>query len=171
MKFKALVVAAMVITSVNAVWHEKGAGYSGDHDDELGSVSPPGLLGNDPNPPQESGATEYDPKCDPILSELDSLQEKVEEVYLKLLRQIPDSYKQETGLNGLSHPELQGWLKQCYKDNPELQPIKQELIELEEKNRVAWIELVTEGCSIESRPYLMSPEDMIKRGYFSKWYD
>ncbi|KAH6570006.1 hypothetical protein BASA50_011146 [Batrachochytrium salamandrivorans] len=145
MKFKVLVVAAMVITSVNA------GGRGGF---------------------KESETARKDRICSNIFLELGSLQEKVEEVYSVLFRQIPDSYKQETGPYSSKSHSLKDWLKQCYEDNRELlQPIKEKLVVLDEKYRSVWAELKIEDCSIESRPYLKSPEEMAKRGYFSKWYD
>ncbi|KAH6589041.1 hypothetical protein BASA61_005745 [Batrachochytrium salamandrivorans] len=133
MKFKVLVVAAMVITSVNAGGRGGFKGWLKSKGDMLKTESKQNLL-------KEDG--------------------------------IPDSYKQETGPYSSKSHSLKDWLKQCYEDNRELlQPIKEKLVVLDEKYRSVWAELKIEDCSIESRPYLKSPEEMAKRGYFSKWYD
>ncbi|KAH6593366.1 hypothetical protein BASA61_004312 [Batrachochytrium salamandrivorans] len=185
MKFKVLVVAAMVITSVNAGGRGGFKGWLKPKGGMSKSESKQSLLPKAGDASQESETTKQEPTggsnvkdiakdriCTTIKSELDSLRREAKEVYSLLFRQIPDSYKQEKGLYTLKSHPLKDWLKQCYEDNPELlQPIKEKLVVLDEKYRSAWAELITEGCSIESRPYSVSPEEMAKRGYLSKWYN
>ncbi|KAH6582612.1 hypothetical protein BASA60_001857 [Batrachochytrium salamandrivorans] len=147
MKVNALVVAAMVITSVNAV---------GMKDSQ--------------NTPQESKTVRKDRICSTIISELHSLQEKVDALYSVLWNQIPDSYNLENRASGLEALDVQGWLKSYYKDNPELLlPIKEKFADLEKQYRSVWTELEIEVCSIEYYPYLKSPEELVERRYFPRW--
>ncbi|KAH6596742.1 hypothetical protein BASA61_003365 [Batrachochytrium salamandrivorans] len=79
-----------------------------------------------PNTPQESKTVRKDRICSTIISELHSLQEKVDALYSVLWNQIPDSYNLENRASGLEALDVQGWLKSYYKDNPELLlPIKE----------------------------------------------
>ncbi|KAH6566474.1 hypothetical protein BASA62_006659 [Batrachochytrium salamandrivorans] len=61
MKFSALVVAAMVITSVSAGKRKRIRGCSEGDDSNSGSVPPPELLESDGGPSQESDPTEENP--------------------------------------------------------------------------------------------------------------
>ncbi|KAH6572711.1 hypothetical protein BASA62_003250 [Batrachochytrium salamandrivorans] len=102
MKFNAFVVAAMVITSVNAGGSDKPSsgdensggrsksvvpeGLMGDSSgseslqESLGHVSRPGSsqdsLDDNPNESQYSEPTEYDPKCDPIVDKITRIMEQ-----------------------------------------------------------------------------------------------
>ncbi|KAH6560363.1 hypothetical protein BASA50_003308 [Batrachochytrium salamandrivorans] len=132
MKFNALVVAAMVITSVNASGREGLEGFlkkgcvarsdskemlaiENDSESELTQdppvhgpepVSSQDSLenGSEPGPSQdspnnesgksrESGVTEYDPKCDPIIIKLDKLWLKAYDLEPVLRSQMPAYYK------------------------------------------------------------------------------
>ncbi|KAH6560369.1 hypothetical protein BASA61_005091 [Batrachochytrium salamandrivorans] len=93
MKFNALVVAAMVIASVNASGADEppsGAEYSGGRSNtELIQ----GSSGNGPGKSRESGVTEYDPKCDPIIIKLNKIWIKVDVLEPGLRSQMPAYYK------------------------------------------------------------------------------
>ncbi|KAH6592654.1 hypothetical protein BASA50_007942 [Batrachochytrium salamandrivorans] len=99
MKFNAFVVAAMVITSVNAGGSDKPSSGDENSGGRSKSVVPEGLMGDSsgseslqeslghvsetrivtglmeisPNESQYSEPTEYDPKCDPIVDKLHEL--------------------------------------------------------------------------------------------------
>ncbi|KAH6582626.1 hypothetical protein BASA60_001871 [Batrachochytrium salamandrivorans] len=141
MKVRTLIVAAMVITSVNAGGDDtppSGAENSGGSRPKSGApfglrviplfqLPPRGSSGNGPNTPQESETAKQEP----------------------------------TGGSDVKNiPKDLIWKR-----------LKQELIDLKKRYRKVWIELEIEDCSIESRPYLKSPEDMLEREYFPKRHE
>ncbi|KAH6569996.1 hypothetical protein BASA62_004510 [Batrachochytrium salamandrivorans] len=171
MKVRTLIVAAMVITSVNAGGDDtppSGAENSGGSRPKSGApfglrviplfqLPPRGSSGNGPNTPQESETAKQEPTGG----------SDVKNIPKDLI-----SRKDWGGIYKLSHPELHGRLTKYHEKGPELgKRLKQELIDLKKRYRKVWIELEIEDCSIESRPYLKSPEDMLEREYFPKRHE
>ncbi|KAH6592561.1 hypothetical protein BASA50_008012 [Batrachochytrium salamandrivorans] len=70
MKVNALVVAAMVITSVNAVWHDVFTGCFRGRCGMSKSESEESLLQKDGDESQVPEPTKDDPKCGPIVEKL-----------------------------------------------------------------------------------------------------
>ncbi|KAH6582623.1 hypothetical protein BASA60_001868 [Batrachochytrium salamandrivorans] len=195
MKVRTLIVAAMVITSVNAGGDDtppSGAENSGGSRPKSGApfglrviplfqLPPRGSSGNGPNTPQESETAKQEPTggsdvknipkdliCKAILDELDRIREKAIGTKCLLWNKMNKARKDWGGIYKLSHPELHGRLTKYHEKGPELgKRLKQELIDLKKRYRKVWIELEIEDCSIESRPYLKSPEDMLERGILS----
>ncbi|KAH9273398.1 hypothetical protein BASA83_004402 [Batrachochytrium salamandrivorans] len=187
MKFNVLVVAAMVITSVNAVWHDVFTGCFGDRcdmskagefrrliQDELESVSPPELLGNDPNEPQESDPPEYDPICDPILEELTLLRRESYDIEAAFRGQMPTHFNLMKGKDAdgkkinprtLKTEQVAAYLELSNEKKATVGGFKAEYAVVMEKYRKPWKELIKNRCLTESRIW-MSPDEVTKRGPF-----
>ncbi|KAH6577545.1 hypothetical protein BASA60_003951 [Batrachochytrium salamandrivorans] len=119
MKFNVFVVAAMVITSVNAGGSDKPSSGDENSGGRSKSVVPEGLMGDSSgseslqeslghgsepaltqdslqkewNESQYSEPTEYDPKCDPIVIKLDELWLKADEINARFYSQLPVYYR------------------------------------------------------------------------------
>ncbi|KAH6597293.1 hypothetical protein BASA50_004645 [Batrachochytrium salamandrivorans] len=178
MKFNALVVAAMVITSVNA------AG-------EGGLLSCFGLgcrpgKSKDPEP-------EADLLCDFIDAELSLLWENVNVLNLKfeeldldfhkIMMEKGDDEKYERGKRGkkgkknkkakknsLKAKLIQDWLKSHPEAIPDLQKIKAEYDGYEETLHGIWKRLEETKCPVGHFEQLYS-EEMTQMGYFPNWKD
>ncbi|KAH6572591.1 hypothetical protein BASA60_006560 [Batrachochytrium salamandrivorans] len=83
MKVNALVVAAMVITSVNAVWHDVFTGCFRGRCGMSKSESEESLLQKDGDEPKVPKPTKASPKCGSIVKELTDL--RGEPMILRLL--------------------------------------------------------------------------------------
>ncbi|KAH6563028.1 hypothetical protein BASA50_011392 [Batrachochytrium salamandrivorans] len=181
MKFSALVVAAMVITSVSAGKRKRIRGCSEGDDSNSGSVPPPELLESDGGPSQESDPTEENPAdgldmngtkegldCGPIVAQLYFLRGEAVSFYWDW-RRIYARYNRIERENGLS-PEEMGNHYASRNDDPEMQEIESKLDLLEEEYRAAWGVVLSENCFTDSLES-MSPERVIKNGYLRQWQD
>ncbi|KAH6566987.1 hypothetical protein BASA50_005458 [Batrachochytrium salamandrivorans] len=184
MRVNVLVAAAMVITCVNASGRGRPRGYSRDHDAGLGSVSsPPELSENDGGPLQESGPkkeeqddypiaydTDNDLACTLLLLELRDLQEDIICLDGLFHEQMSISLDSKDKVKNVNTEEIKGHSASQDEATSELEKIKEELASLEQTYHGIWDQFVRIGCSIKSHN-LLSPKEMMKKGYFSKWQD
>ncbi|KAH6599537.1 hypothetical protein BASA61_002522 [Batrachochytrium salamandrivorans] len=179
MKFSALVVAAMVITSVSAGKRKRIRGCSEGDDSNSGSVPPPELLESDGGPFQALGPTQEKPAddlnmngtkkdlvCGPIVSQLALLLATTSDLYWDW-RRIYVRYNRIERGDSLS-PEEMGNHYASRNDDPEMQKIESKLDLLEKEHRAAWAKLVKKNCPIKSFQS-MSPERVIKNGHLRQW--
>ncbi|KAH6568272.1 hypothetical protein BASA50_010692 [Batrachochytrium salamandrivorans] len=167
MKVRALVASAMVITSVNAGLIKKVRGWFVRRGSMSKAESLQRLLPNGPSPFQDpkatnkklgdnSGGDDKDPVCDPIISALSFFHGKAVEFSSKIpsLRPIPYKLRKKRRREAMESDE----------DNPEMELIKRNLINLERKYREFWTLFIEECWTKFVR--VLSPEEMIERGYF-----
>ncbi|KAH9272369.1 hypothetical protein BASA83_005462 [Batrachochytrium salamandrivorans] len=178
MKFSALVVAAVAITSVNASWKERLPSWL-----KKGSMSRSGegngLSESDGGPFQALGPTQEKPAddlnmngtkkdlvCGPIVSQLALLLATTSDLYWDW-RRIYVRYNRIERGDSLS-PEEMGNYYASRNDDPEMQKIESKLDLLEKEHRAAWAKLVKKNCPIKSFQS-MSPERVIKNGHLRQW--
>ncbi|KAH9251874.1 hypothetical protein BASA81_010194 [Batrachochytrium salamandrivorans] len=154
MKFNALVVAAMVIASVNASGADEppsGAEYSGGRSNtELIQ----GSSGNGPGKSRESGVTEYDPKYAGLLQ----------------TNEGEDMRRRKIKKRKLKSKQTVTYLALSDEHKAKLKEIKAEYADVTKEYDETWEELIAKEGSAESLG--VAPlEEMIERGHFLQWQD
>ncbi|KAH6563559.1 hypothetical protein BASA50_008626 [Batrachochytrium salamandrivorans] len=184
MKFQALVVAAMVIASVNAGLPDKLPSEAENSSDESGSVSEQNLLPKDGDAFQalrrtkkeEKGQnpivynTDNDRTCTILLIELRDLYQDIVFLHGLFHEQMLISLDSKDKVNNMNTEEIEDHSTFQDEAASELEGIKKELASLEQTYHKTWDQFVGIGCSVESHISL-SPEEMAKNGYFTKWQD
>ncbi|KAH9276767.1 hypothetical protein BASA83_000902 [Batrachochytrium salamandrivorans] len=173
MKFNALVVAAMVITSVNA------AGKRGLLSCFRGICG----LGKSKDPKPEAN-----PICDSIEAELYALWGNINVLNREFREQMPSFYglmmmkkdakgMHERGKQGkkdkkghLKAKMIQAWLKSHPEAIPDLQKIKAKSIGFKAEYNDIWKRFDKNKCQAR-RFERLSSKEMAKMGYFPKWKD
>ncbi|KAH6579649.1 hypothetical protein BASA61_010081 [Batrachochytrium salamandrivorans] len=179
MKLNALVVAAMVITSVNA------AGKGG----LLSCFG--GICGSGKSKDLEP---EEDPVCDSIEAELYALWGNINVLNDEFREQLPRSYrimmmeegndekgnkgkrgkkskkdKEEENINSKDQ-EIRVWLEVYFKDIPDLQVFKAKYDDFEETLDGIWARLGNNECMNRGIKHI-SLKELAKQGHVPKWYD
>ncbi|KAH9270606.1 hypothetical protein BASA83_007199 [Batrachochytrium salamandrivorans] len=98
MKFNVLVVAAMAIASVNAVWYEGLLSETGNGSGRSTTVVAEGSSGNGQGKVQYSGPTEKDPKCADLETRLGDLWNKATHLEAGLQDQLPVYFNLMNGI-------------------------------------------------------------------------
>ncbi|KAH6600084.1 hypothetical protein BASA61_002374 [Batrachochytrium salamandrivorans] len=197
MKFRGLVVAAMVITSVNAGGGDifKGCFKRGSSRSRSGSSEC--LLPKDGDTLQEFEATGYrggndpydedaskeladDPKmayvnpdltCDLIIVRLYDLWGEADGLDRQLRKLVPTIYKliqKNANEDDLITREIEERFELKSKDNLELQTIQAKYAAMMETYYKTWDDFKRNECSIELHDW-MAPEEMIKVGHLLRW--
>ncbi|KAH6596505.1 hypothetical protein BASA50_005055 [Batrachochytrium salamandrivorans] len=176
MKFNILVVAAMVITSVNAGWHRRPKVVPGSDDSKPGSVSSHDLSEGDSSLSQDTVHTNKESSndsdtnvvsenifCDFLTLAAKDLQRNLVEradefrdhlASLHMLQEKEDTLKDEQMENHSASTE---------RVNGILEAIKEEFAKLQKEYREVWEMLKNNGCLVEDY-YLIDPQDMARVG-------
>ncbi|KAH6583316.1 hypothetical protein BASA60_001498 [Batrachochytrium salamandrivorans] len=195
MKFNVLVVAAMAIASVNAVWYE---GLPNGYDELPGEYEGPpsgydelpsgaehsggrstteltqGSSGNGQGKVQVSEATEKDQICEGLKRILSDLWDRSVDLASEFHDQLPDysSLMNGIGKNGerikhrkLGPTQVAGYLALSGKEKAILTNFDDNYSGVVEDYSMTWGEFERNECSTESFS-LSSPEDMIQEGHF-----
>ncbi|KAH6602077.1 hypothetical protein BASA61_000677 [Batrachochytrium salamandrivorans] len=177
MKVKALIVAAMVITSVNAGWLDTFMGWFGIDRGSQGSVSSPNLpdstldeardlFSSENDPADGSDDGDEKPTCDSIIAYLNGLQVRMLGLAQKYQDQLPALYSlKKKAANGLKDEEMEGYYASRRKVEVTLKGIKAEFTNSNARHSKGWTNLTGKGCWNEYL-HLMSPEEMIKVSVF-----
>ncbi|KAH6562738.1 hypothetical protein BASA50_010007 [Batrachochytrium salamandrivorans] len=181
MKFNILVVAAMVIASVNAVRYEgPPSGYdelpSGDENSggRSTAVVAEGSSGNGQNPPQESESTTEDPICADLKRILSNLWDRSVDLEAGLHDQLPEYHNLMKGIgeNGrrikksqLGPKQVAGYLALNGRNKTILTNFDDNYSGVVEDYSMTWGEFERNECSTESFS-LSSPEEMLEEGHF-----
>ncbi|KAH9245396.1 hypothetical protein BASA81_017130 [Batrachochytrium salamandrivorans] len=99
MKVNALVVAAMVITSVNAVWHDVFTGCFRGRCGMSKSESEESLLQKDGDEPKVPKPTKASPKCGSIVKELTDLRGDAYDIEATFRGQMPTHFNLMKGMD------------------------------------------------------------------------
>ncbi|KAH9265216.1 hypothetical protein BASA83_011216 [Batrachochytrium salamandrivorans] len=183
MRVKVLVVAAMVITSVNASGKGKFGGWFGRssmskaesrHNLLRSTLS----LSQEPEPTKKkpgggSGGDDKDPFCDPIISKLYELHDEAVALSSNIPRQrqvsrelrghrCKDADRDEYGYIEVDKLATRSELDD--EDSPEMKQTKESLIALEKEYRKLWIPFIND-CWAKSA-YVLPPEKMIEKWFF-----
>ncbi|KAH6589085.1 hypothetical protein BASA50_010250 [Batrachochytrium salamandrivorans] len=160
MKFNVLVVAAMVITSVNAKWYDVFTGC---------------FRGRCPlNIFKSSKHTKFNPICDIIVKELADLRKDAYDIEAAFRSQLSDYSNLMKGMDAKGKKINPRMLKaeQVFahralsnEDKAKVDGFKTVYAVVMENYRKTWEKLMKNGCSIKSLS-LFSPGEMIKRGPF-----
>ncbi|KAH6566405.1 hypothetical protein BASA61_005532 [Batrachochytrium salamandrivorans] len=168
MKFNALVVAAMVITSVNA----SGKGRPSEVEDN-GGRSKPGPSQNPPvykpNESQDS-EPEENPICDNILDELFTLWDDVIDLDSEFQERMSVLYGLIMTKADSKTERIRAWLELYPGDIPKLREVKEKYTGFEANRGEIWERLDKNKCPTRYFD-LVSQEAMTKDKYFPKWYD
>ncbi|KAH6591483.1 hypothetical protein BASA50_008659 [Batrachochytrium salamandrivorans] len=188
MKVNALVVAAMVITSVNADWLDRFINWLGyRYDSELvfppsipehgpGSVLPSNLPDStlddaqdlDPyNQEPGDGSNDGDkkPTCNSIIADLKKLQVKMIELAQKYQDQLPAFYDLKSRVDGLKDEEMDDYHASRREVEATLEDIKAEFTNLNARYSEGWATLTGKGC-VDDYIQLMAPAEMTQIGIF-----
>ncbi|KAH6580111.1 hypothetical protein BASA60_003013 [Batrachochytrium salamandrivorans] len=176
MKFNILVVAAMVITSVNAGWHRRPKVVSGSDDSKPGSVSSYELPEGDSSLSQDTVHTNKESSNDSdmnVVSEnifCDFLTLAAKDLQRNLVERADEFRGHLASLHILQ--EKEETLKDEQRENHSastgrvngiLEAIKKEFAKLEKEYREVWGMLKNNGCLVEDY-YLIDPQDMARVG-------
>ncbi|KAH6588427.1 hypothetical protein BASA61_005928, partial [Batrachochytrium salamandrivorans] len=189
MKFNALVVAAMVITSVSA----GGRGGFKSFLDRVGRMMRSGSsynsLENDSEPGPSQNSQRHKPKPGPPRNsprrvpdlynimrkerhkEFNNLMKMIElaEGNVEKIEDDEDKVEDDEGADdGLIAAKVQTWVGSNPGAIPYLESIRAEYDSLEEEYREGWKALSDNNCMTELLEYL-SPDHMVKLGYLPKW--
>ncbi|KAH9248745.1 hypothetical protein BASA83_001300 [Batrachochytrium salamandrivorans] len=198
MKFRALVVAAMVITSVNAGGDDifmgcfkKGGSRSRSGSSEClvpddDSDTPQEFRvtgyrgGNDPYDEDASKELADDPAmayvnpnltCNLIIVRLYGVWGDADVLDRQLRKLVPAIYKliqKNANEDDLITQEIEEQFELESKDNLELQTIQEKYAAVMEKYYKTWDDFKRNECSIELHDW-MAPEEMIKVGHLLRW--
>ncbi|KAH6563522.1 hypothetical protein BASA50_002552 [Batrachochytrium salamandrivorans] len=172
MKFQALVVAAMVVTSVNAGLLGKLPSEAENSGDESGSVSEQNLLQNDSDPSQDPEPTkekqagdlsDEDKKnqiCNSILLTLYGLRGQIIRLAHQLRVQMLIINDLNIKRNHLYFWEIPGHFLSKYEARAELQSIENKYATVMGEYYQTWQDLTGSGCPTESLKS-MFPKEMI----------
>ncbi|KAH9246521.1 hypothetical protein BASA81_015936 [Batrachochytrium salamandrivorans] len=167
MKFNALVVAAMVITSVNAVFLGKLSSEVENSGDKSGSVVPSSVIRKLDTKAGSSGEeksandsnmrdTENNPACRRVYPILKDLQEHI----LKLSEEYHDHRLALCKIKGKTDnsksDEADEYLKSHSTTSATMQRIKQKTITLKGEHEKAWMSFANAGCLNQSNQLLSS---------------
>ncbi|KAH6595451.1 hypothetical protein BASA61_003811 [Batrachochytrium salamandrivorans] len=173
MKFNALVVAAMVIASVNAVWYEGLLSETGNGDGRSTTVVAEGSSGNGQGKVQYSGPTEKDPKCADLETRLGDLWGKSASLESEFQDQLPDysSLMNGIGKSGrkikphrLGTKQKAGYSELSDEEKAILDNFKAEYGAVMEEYEKVRRELIQE-CLAESFA-MISREEVMRKGHF-----
>ncbi|KAH6562291.1 hypothetical protein BASA50_010513 [Batrachochytrium salamandrivorans] len=172
MKFNVLVVAAMVITSVNAGRHKRLPGYpknndgpapilsldlSDDDDDVFQGPGPSkGELGDSLNIEEAYGAV---PTCDPVLLRLHDLQDKIRNLVTEGQSCLQTLHELHVGLGRSSNEGNDEFFESLNELKAKMETVEINLFSLGDKYHQVLLRF--EGCSSESRDS-MTAEDLMK---------
>ncbi|KAH9268552.1 hypothetical protein BASA84_000157 [Batrachochytrium salamandrivorans] len=171
MKFNALVVAAMVITSVNAGLWRSTMGCFG-HSCRLRSASSQGSLDSDSDESQESEA-KTNPICLAIAMQLFALWNDMGILDYRLhnpMQASHDLIENDIKKGKLRAKGMVAYSELNSEDQAKPENIEQGLVDLEQSYRQTWKELIKNKCSIESF-FLLFPKEMEEQGHFPRWQD
>ncbi|KAH6569964.1 hypothetical protein BASA50_008667 [Batrachochytrium salamandrivorans] len=189
MKFNALVVAAMVITSAHAgqfglftSWlginggnqdpvsspdsPEHGPGSvlpSNSQDSTLDDAQDPDPYNQDPVDGSDDG--DKKPTCDSIIDDLKKLQVKMLGLDEQFRNQLPTLYELKSRADGLKDEEMDDYHVSRKEVETTLEDIKAEFINLSAKYSEGWVTLIADGCWNDYL-HLMSPEGMMQISMF-----
>ncbi|KAH6593576.1 hypothetical protein BASA50_007245 [Batrachochytrium salamandrivorans] len=165
MKFRALVVAAMVITSVNAVWHERlpdcvgricrlGSASSRDFSDEEWAE----LKGLDPISIKEANdlkdyGTIKTPDCWSLFSKLQKLQKRITKLSDKYSSCQSALCKIKIKTDSSKFDEVDEYLTSHSTIEFTVQKIKELAITLKEEYKETWISFLNAKCLDQSNPF------------------
>ncbi|KAH6591486.1 hypothetical protein BASA50_008662 [Batrachochytrium salamandrivorans] len=189
MRFNALVVAAMVITSVNAspfgifkVWlgidggSQEPASPSDSPEHGPGSVLPSNSQDSTLNDAQDLDPYNQDPAdgsddgdekstCDSIIADLKELQVKMLELYEQFRAQLPAFYELKSRADDLKDEEMDNYHVSRREVEATLEDIKAEFTYLNARYSEGWADLIHKGCWNDYL-HLMAPEEMTQIGIF-----
>ncbi|KAH6591499.1 hypothetical protein BASA50_008675 [Batrachochytrium salamandrivorans] len=188
MKVKALIVAAMVITSVNAGWLDRFINWLGyKYDSELvfppsipehgpGSVLPSNLPDStlddaqdlDPyNQEPGDGSNDGDEEltCDSIIADLTKLQVKMLELAEDFQDQLPAFYELKSRADDLKDEEMDNYHVSRREVEAMLEDIKAEFTYLNARYSEDWADLTHKGCWNDYL-HLMAPAEMTQISMF-----
>ncbi|KAH9271299.1 hypothetical protein BASA83_006628 [Batrachochytrium salamandrivorans] len=157
MKFNALVVAAMVITSVNAVFLGKLSSEVENSGDKSGLIPRLVVLGEEKSANDSNMRdTENNPACRRVYPILKDLQEHI----LKLSEEYHDHRLALCKIKGKTDnsksDEADEYLKSHSTTSATMQRIKQKTITLKGEHEKAWMSFANAGCLNQSNQ-LLSP--------------
>ncbi|KAH9271406.1 hypothetical protein BASA83_006498 [Batrachochytrium salamandrivorans] len=172
MKVKALVVAAMVITSVNAGWRRKPRVFVGGDDSKPGSVFSQDLTETGPSMSQDIEPTKKESADDSNMNGIgknlicDFLISKAEGLHRNIFGNV-DEYRSHLSVlyilqekaENLKEEEKEDHSASFERVNGGLQAIKEEFTSLKDRYLQILKQLVRNECMTES-VHLTSPEDM-----------
>ncbi|KAH9249219.1 hypothetical protein BASA81_013068 [Batrachochytrium salamandrivorans] len=178
MKFNTLVVAAMVITSVNAGGHKRVRGWFARRGG-MSKDKPQDYWITKEKQDTGSNASESHPICDPIALKLDGLRLKIKDrsngfwKYMPLSPRLLQTGDESGNVNGdyrrnkndqeneLKIKERQDPFTSYRINNPKLKKIKTEITGLKKKYSRVWTKFEKAKCSTKHRQ-LVSPEEITK---------
>ncbi|KAH6572592.1 hypothetical protein BASA50_008013 [Batrachochytrium salamandrivorans] len=165
MKFNVLVVAAMVITSVNAVWYDV---FTGCFRGRCGS--------NKPRVPKHIKVTS---KCGPIVEKLTDLRRETYNIEDELRERMPTYFNLMRGMytdgdkidpSMLKAEQVTAYLKLSDDDKAIVEGFKANHAGLMKEYRKTWKKYNKCHCFTEY-PRLFSPDEVAKSGLFPKLQD
>ncbi|KAH6577969.1 hypothetical protein BASA60_003816 [Batrachochytrium salamandrivorans] len=189
MKVNALVVAAMVITSVNAspfgifkVWlgidsgSQEPASPSDSPEHGPGLVLPSDSQDSTLNDTQDLDPYNQDPAdgsndgdeestCDSIIADLKELQVKMLGLDEQFRNQLPTLYELKSRVDDLKDEEMDDYHASRREVEATLEDIKAEFINSSAKYSEGWATLIAKGC-LDDHVHLMSPEGMMQISMF-----
>ncbi|KAH6572588.1 hypothetical protein BASA60_006557 [Batrachochytrium salamandrivorans] len=178
MKFNVLVVAAMVIASVNAVWHDNlpsGVENSGD----MSKAESEESLLQGWNEPKVPKPIKDDSKCDPIVEKLTDLRRETYNIEDELRERMPTYFNLMKGMDAdgkkinpsiLKAEQVTAYLELSDEKKATVEGFKTEYAGVMERYDAIWGEFIDSRCFTEDLLW-MSPDEMIKRGPFPKLQD
>ncbi|KAH6585390.1 hypothetical protein BASA61_006869 [Batrachochytrium salamandrivorans] len=178
MKFNVLVVAAMAIASVNAVWYEGLLSETGNGSGRSTTVVAEGSSGNGQGKVQYSGPTEKDPKCADLETRLGDLWNKATHLEAGLQDQLPVYFNLMNGIgksgrkikpHKLGSKQAAGYSELSDEEKVILDNFKAEYGAVTEEYEKVRRELIQE-CLAESFD-MISREEVIRKGHFLQFPD
>ncbi|KAH9245128.1 hypothetical protein BASA81_017406 [Batrachochytrium salamandrivorans] len=184
MKFNVLVVAAMVITSVNAKWYDKFLGRSGDNDGQAPIVSLE-LTESNGGESQEPDPNETGPTCNDLEAKLLDLYGNIRARNSRVCYGAPELYKiLEVDMGGMvgngkdgaetevaqksdenevqesTYMRVEEWFRLYFKYKTELDQLRQDLADWLNQYFETWEQFLRKGC-LATKEGRFSPENML----------